>query len=82
MTYRKGFADSEQLAYAVAHKRAILTHNASDFVSLAKQYFDQKHTHYGIIVAPHLMKGELLRRIEQVLQTTTGEHLINTVRFA
>lgn len=44
--------DSDQLAYAVAQQRAILTHNRDDFVELAVEYFEQDREHFGIIVAP------------------------------
>jgi predicted nuclease of predicted toxin-antitoxin system len=36
---RKGLSDSEQLAYATQNGRALLTHNAKDFVTLAVSYF-------------------------------------------
>ena len=79
---RKGISDADQLAYAVSNGRAIITHNVGDFIALAKLYFEQEDDHYGIIIAPHLEKGALLRRVLQLLQTTTRANLMNSVRFA
>ncbi len=78
---RKGLSDAEQLAYAASESRAILTHNAGDFVALARLYFEQGDSHYGVIIAPHLEKGNLLRRVLTLLQMTTRQALMNSVRF-
>ena len=79
---RKGISDAEQLAYSVANGRAIITHNVGDFIALAKLYFEREDEHYGIIIAPHLEKGLLLKRMLILLQSTTRVTLMNSVRFA
>ncbi len=78
---RKSFSDEEQLAYAVAERRAILTHNAQDFAPLAETYFFEGIEHYGIIIARHFEKGKLLRRTLALLNELTAESLANTLRF-
>ncbi len=78
---RKGASDAEQLAYAITEKRAILTHNTRHFVPLARTLFYESKPHYGIIVAPHLEKGELLRRTTALLASVSAEELANTLRF-
>jgi predicted nuclease of predicted toxin-antitoxin system len=78
---RKGFSDEDQLAYAVAERRAIFTHNVQDFAPLAEVYYFQEIGHCGIIVARHFEKGELLRRTLALLDELTVESLSNTLRF-
>jgi len=78
---RNGLTDEEQMAFAVLEERAIITHNVGDFVSIAQRYFYQENDHYGVIIAPHIEKGALLRRTLTLLDSTTRERLMNTVRF-
>lgn len=78
---RGGLSDPEQLAYAAQEGRAILTHNIGDFASLAVDYaFDNRH-HAGIILSQQLEKGELLRRIQNLLQSLTAVEMHNAVRY-
>jgi hypothetical protein len=78
---RKGFSDEDQLAYASAEQRAIITHNAQDFAPLAKTCFFQGFRHYGIIIARQFEKGKLLRRTLALLDGLTAQSLANTLRF-
>lgn len=78
---RKGFSDEEQIAFAAAEGRAILTHNIQDFAPLAEVYFNRGTKHCGIIVARHFEKGELLRRTLALLNALTPQKLANTLRF-
>ena len=78
---RKGLADEDQMAFAVAEGRAVLTHNIQDFAPLAEIYFSQGISHFGIIVARHFEKGELLRRALSLLDVLTPDQLSDTLRF-
>jgi predicted nuclease of predicted toxin-antitoxin system len=78
---RKGLSDEEQLAFAAAEGRAILTHNIQDFVPLVEYYFEQGLPHAGVIVARQFDKGTLLRRTLALLASLTSESLANTLRF-
>jgi predicted nuclease of predicted toxin-antitoxin system len=78
---RKGLADPEQMAYAIAQNRVFLTHNIRDFAPLAQLYAEQEIEHPGIIVAAQFEKGVLLRRTLVLLQSVTPEQLANTLRF-
>ena len=78
---RKGLSDEEQLAYAVAEGRAIITHNIQDFAPLAEIYFQNHRLHGGILVARQFEKGELLRRALALLEPLTPETLANSLRF-
>ena len=57
-----GMSDPDQLSYSVQQGRAILTHNARDFVPLVVEYFFSERSHNGVILSPQLEKGELVRR--------------------
>jgi predicted nuclease of predicted toxin-antitoxin system len=78
---RKGLSDEEQMAFATAEGRAILTHNAQDFVPLVEDYFEQGLSHPGVIIARQFDKGTLLRRTLALLNSLTPETLANTLRF-
>jgi len=78
---RKGLSDEDQMAFAIAEGRAILTHNIQDFAPLATTYFEQGIEHPGILVTRHFEKGLLLRRMLALLDALTAEQLANTLRF-
>jgi len=78
---RKGLSDEEQLVFAIAEKRAILTRNIQDFAPLAALYYEQGRRHFGIIVARHFDKGTLIRRTLKLLNPLTPESLADTLRF-
>jgi predicted nuclease of predicted toxin-antitoxin system len=77
---RGGLSDPEQLAYAAFEKRAILTHNAKDFVPLAVSYFFDKQSHAGIILARQVEKGMLLGQALSLLNQFSAEDVADTVR--
>ena len=74
---RAGKSDSEQLAYAVSHKMAILTHNIHHYVKLSKNYAIEGETHFGIIVSEQISFGELLRRTLKCLSSNSSESIKN-----
>ena len=49
--------DPDQLEYAIAQRRAILSFNIGDFRALYDQYRKDGREHYGIIVSPQLFIG-------------------------
>lgn len=77
---RGGLSDPEQLAYAARERRAILTHNARDFVPLAISYFFDEQSHAGIILARQVEKGELLRQAIALINDLPAEDAANTIR--
>jgi predicted nuclease of predicted toxin-antitoxin system len=78
---RKGLSDEDQMAFAIAEGRAILTHNIQDFAPLAATYFEQGIEHPGILVTRQFEKGVLMRRVLALLDKLTAEQLANTLRF-
>ena len=77
---RGEMSDADQLAYAAGQGRAILTHNAKDFVPLAIGYFFNKRSHGGVILSPQIEKGELVRRTLNLLRLLSAEEIADTVR--
>jgi predicted nuclease of predicted toxin-antitoxin system len=78
---RGGLSDPEQLAYAAQEGRAILTHNIGDFASLAVDYAFDTCSHSGIILSQQIEKGELLRRIRNLLRSLTAVEIHNAERY-
>ena len=76
-----GKSDAEQLEFAVIQKRVLLTHNRVDFEILAKEYFEQNKTHYGIIIAVRRLPNEMTQRLLDVLNYTTADEMINQIRY-
>lgn len=76
-----GKSDAEQLGFAAAEKRVLLTHNRVDFEELAKEYFEQDKTHHGIIIAVRRLPNEITKRLLQILNYTTADEMINQIRY-
>jgi predicted nuclease of predicted toxin-antitoxin system len=76
---RGGVSDAEQLAYAAREGRAILTHNAKDFVPMVIEYYFNERSHAGVILSPQIEKGELVRRALNLLQSLSAEETTGSV---
>ena len=76
-----GKSDAEQLSYAVGQKRVLLTHNRVDFEDLAKFYFENNLTHYGIIIAVRRLPNEITQRLLFILNHVTADEMINQIRY-
>lgn len=75
-------SDEEQLTYAVGHSRALVTHNSEHFPSICQEWFEQGREHWGIIVTvQQLPVGELLTRIEKLLDRFDAQELRNRILF-
>lgn len=74
-------SDANQLAYATAEGRTILTFNSRDFVKLHRQYLIQGKSHSGIIVSNQLETGLLIRRLLRLLQSRSAEDMANWLEF-
>lgn len=80
---RGGLSDEEQWSYAAAQGRAVLTFDKEGgrFIKLAADWFYAGQTHYGLIISNQLDRGELLRRVLNLLNSVTADEMMNTVRF-
>jgi predicted nuclease of predicted toxin-antitoxin system len=70
-------SDREQLDFAVARRRALVTFNVADFVREARGYAQEGRDHCGIVVSDQLEIGELVRRMTKVLGTYSASDMIN-----
>ena len=72
-------ADEEQLAFATAENRAILTFNIRDFAPLREAWQAAQRPHTGIIVSQQLGSrdyGLLLQRMLRLLNHFTAEEML------
>ncbi len=79
-----GKGDSEQLEYAGAQGRAILTFNIGDFAALHRSWEDGGSHHAGIIVSPELEMrrfSELLRLCLRLLDQVAPEKMADRLCY-
>jgi predicted nuclease of predicted toxin-antitoxin system len=71
-------SDEEQLTFATAERRAILTFNIRDFAPLHEAWQEAQRAHAGIIVSQQLgsrQYGLLLQRMLRLLNHFTSEEM-------
>ena len=71
-------SDEEQLAFAAAERRAILSYNIRDFAPLHEQWQSEGRVHAGIIVSQQLgsrQYGLLLQRMLRLLNHFAAEEM-------
>lgn len=76
-----GKSDAQQLAYAVNHEMAFLTHNRVHIETLVREYFDKNKRHYGVIIASRRSAYEIARRLLLIVNHVTADEMINQVRY-
>ncbi len=74
-------SDQEQLAHAVTQRKALLTHNRTDFEKIAQEYFATGRTHNGIILSARRSPYEIARRLLLLLNHVTPDEMKNQVRY-
>jgi shikimate kinase len=62
-----GAADEEQLDFAAAQGRCLVTRNRNDFILISRMYLDSSQTHCGVIIVPYTFKGNEFSRIADAL---------------
>lgn len=73
--------DEEQLAFAAAEQRALLTHNRADFEALHQTYMDSGRHHTGILIAVRHPAYEIMRRLLLILNSVTADEMQDQVRY-
>lgn len=76
-----GNTDAEQLAYAVSRELVLLTHNRVHFEILAREYFTEGRTHFGILLASRHSPYEILRRLLLLLDQVNADEMRDQVRY-
>ena len=75
-------SDEEQLAFATAQSRAILTYNIRDFAPLHEKWLAAGRSHSGVIVSRQLgarQYGVLLSRMLRLLGALTADDMRNNL---
>jgi predicted nuclease of predicted toxin-antitoxin system len=73
--------DAEQLAFAVAEQRALLTHNRADFEALHQTYLSSGQHHSGILIAVRHPSYEIVRRLLAILNAVTADEIEDQLRY-
>lgn len=73
--------DAEQLAYAAANERAIVTFNHRDFAVLHEQFLNAGLSHWGIIFSTEESIEVLRRRLLRLLNTLSSLELRDQIRW-
>ena len=72
---------AEQLAFATAQSRAIVTHNHGDFEALATDYVQTGRHHSGIIVAYRRPPKQIALRLLRIVETVSAEEMRDQLRY-
>lgn len=70
-------SDDQQLEYAIAQQRALVTHNRSDFEALIQSYFENNRKHYGVILAVRCPPQAIAQKLIAILNRTTADEMVN-----
>ena len=78
---RKGKSDADQLHYAAAQERCLISFNVKDFVLLHYAFLQAGETHWGVIVSRQLPVGTALQKLLRLLQECSRESIRNRLVF-
>lgn len=73
-------SDEDQMAFAAAEGRTLLTFNIQDFVPIFETWWENSRDHAGLVVSQQLPLGEIQRRILRMLNTITADEMANNLR--
>ena len=77
-----GQSDEQQLDYAIAHGRIVVTHNRIDFESLHAEYTSNERSHKGIIIAIQRRDLRVTRdRIVDLLNRYDRDQLVGNLFY-
>jgi hypothetical protein len=74
--------DDEQMLYAVSLRRAIVTHNRSDFEAQHLKFLENGLRHYGVIIAKRRPKdADVAAKLLALLDAVTAGEMENQLRY-
>jgi hypothetical protein len=74
-------SDHDQLAWAAAASRALVTFNVGDFAGQHAHWLQSSNHHWGIILSALRPIGELLRRLHHLATTLDAEAMRDRLEF-
>ena len=60
-------SDEEQLSFAAAEGRAMVTRNRDDFITSTVRFFEALRQHKGLIIVPHTIPGSEFSKLANIL---------------
>jgi predicted nuclease of predicted toxin-antitoxin system len=69
-----GSSDEEQLAYAAAERRVMVTRNYRDYSELTKRFQEEGRPHAGVLFVPSSLPNHHVQRIALALVRYANEH--------
>jgi predicted nuclease of predicted toxin-antitoxin system len=67
-------SDDDQLAFAAAAGRAMVTRNRNDFIALTVQFFNDLKPHKGLIIVPYTIPGSEFSKLAALLMKQSKAH--------
>ena len=67
-------SDEEQLTFAAAAGRAMVTRNRNDFIILTVRFFEDLKPHEGLIIVPYTIPGSEFSRLAAMLAKYAKEY--------
>ncbi len=82
---RLGLSDEEQLRFAAAEGRILLTRNRDDFLSLTTEFYRRGAPHRGVLIVTAGLPNNRPERLAHALarwKRERGDHLHTTTHYA
>ncbi|MEX2372399.1 MAG: DUF5615 family PIN-like protein [Dehalococcoidia bacterium] len=81
--HRRGHADGDQLAFATAQRRVVVTRNVGDFAALHRQVLEGGNSHAGIVALSRqrFMVGESAAAMLHMVRRLSAEEMIDQMLF-
>lgn len=77
-----GKSDEEQLDFAVAEQRTIITHDRQDYLKLHLRHLTQGKHHSGIIILNQRKEvGQMISGLLDLFEHTTADEIENQLRY-